>query len=498
MKQFEELNEKERKSKSQVDIRKHINKKTITMSIICTICAILLALVWTSIYTAIQKRRLIRMQQENVSTNYTISFNVDDVSFTENSTNNADDVIIESSYEDISIEFIGADKKNSSSNDLQLYLKVINPNAEALDIRTTAIYFNDICVQDKKYVKSIDGNKETIVKFYVEYPKIIETQVGETITNVSIQYNFNGENNNMRECSDSEFSYKIGDDSPTRIDSMAQTNNIIENETQTEEKVDIYGTLDGNISDKLKIKFSNIEEKNSYVAFVFLIENEIEEDFGVDFWYESNVNDYTLTMRGTSEISSKIVPAGGSAIMTLKYSANELQYCGISIVENLRFYVGETGTDRTDATEVTFKDLGIKINESAITENAINNRISGELSVGEMSKGISIDYVGYETTSSYICLYFDVTNTSDKYYGFAFWYASQVNKCALKMKSTSEISGALDGNDHVLLAVKYALDDLKNAGIGSIGEVIFSFADNMNNKANAATAIFYDLDIPVD
>ena len=29
MKQFEELNEKERKSKSQVDIRKHINKKTL-------------------------------------------------------------------------------------------------------------------------------------------------------------------------------------------------------------------------------------------------------------------------------------------------------------------------------------------------------------------------------------------------------------------------------------------------------------------------------------
>lgn len=98
----------------------------------------------------------------------------------------------------------------------------------------------------------------------------------------------------------------------------------------------------------------------------------------------------------------------------------------------------------------------------------------------------------------HICLYFDVTNTSDKYYGFAFWYASQVNKCALKMKSTSEISGALDGNDHVLLAVKYALDDLKNAGIGSSGKVIFSFADNTNNKANAATAIFYDLDIPVD
>ena len=498
MKQFEELNEKERKSKSQVNIREYINKKTITMTIICIICAILLAFLWTSIYTTIQKRRLIRMQQENVSANYTISFNVDDVSFTDNSTNSSDDVIIESSYEDISIEFIGIEKMSSSSNNLQLYLKVINPNVEALDIRTTAIYFNDICVQDKKYVKSIDGNKETIVKFYVEYPNIIETQVGETITDVSIQYNFDGENNTIRECSDSGFSYKIGDDSPTRVDSVDSTNNTTENETQTEEKVDIYGTLDGNISDKLKIKFSNIEEKNSYVAFIFLIENEIEEDFGINFWNESNVNDYTLSMRSTSEISSKIVPAGGSTIMTLKYSTNELQYCGISIVENLRFYVGETDTDRADATEVTFKDLGIKIKESSITENAINNRISGELSVSEMSKGISIDYVGYETTSSYICLYFDVTNTSDNYYGFAFWYASQVNKCALKMKSTSKVSGALDGNDHVLLAVKYAPDDLRNAGISSIDEVIFSFADNTSNKANAATATFYDLDIPVD
>lgn len=498
MKQFEELNEIEKKSKNQANLREHINKKTITIIFICIICALLLALLWASIYTTIQTRRLTRIQQENASVNYTISFDSDDVTLTDNSTNSYDDVEFESTYEDISIEFIGVEKMSSSSNNLQLYLKVINPNAEALDIRTTGIYFNDICVQDKKYVKSIDGNKGTIVKFYIEYSNIIETQVGEIITDVSIQYNFDGENNNIRECSDSGYTYKIGDDSPTRVNSVDQTNDATDHESQTEEKGDIYGTLDGNISNKLKIKFSNMEETNSYVAFVFLIENETEEDFGINFWYESNVNDYTLSMRSTSEFSSNVVPAGGSTIMTLKYSTNELQYCGISTVENLRFYIGEKGTDRSDATEVTFKDLGINIAESSITENAINNRISGELSLSEMSEGISLDYVGYETSSSYICLYFDVANTSDNYYGFAFWYASQVNKCAIKMRSTSEVSGALDGNDHVLLTIKYARDDFRNAGISSIDEVIFNFADNTGNKTNAATATFYNLDIPVD
>lgn len=66
------------------------------------------------------------------------------------------------------------------------------------------------------------------------------------------------------------------------------------------------------------------------------------------------------------------------------------------------------------------------------------------------------------------------------------------------MRSTSEVSGALDGNDHVLLTIKYARDDLRNAGISCINEVIFNFADNTGNKAHAATATFYNLDISVD
>lgn len=381
MKQFEELNEIEKKSKNQVNLKERINKKTIMIIFICIICALLLALLWASIYTTIQRRRLTRIQQENAFVNYTISFSPNNDTSTDDSANNFDDVERESSFEDMS---------------------------------------------------------------------------------------------------------------------MDQTNDATDYEFQTEEKVDIYGTLDGDISNKLKIKFSNMKETNSYVAFIFLIVNEKEEDFGIKFWYESNVNDYTLSMRSTSELSSNVVPAGGSTIMTLKYSTNELQYCGISTVENLRFYIGEKGIDRSDATEVTFKDLGIIITESSITGNAINSRISGKLSESETAEGISIDYVGYETSSSYIYLYFDVANTSDNYYGFVFWYASQVNKCAIKMRSTSEVSGALDGNDHVLLTIKYARDDLRNAGISSIDEVIFNFADNTGNKANAATATFYNLDIPVD
>jgi len=73
-----------------------------------------------------------------------------------------------------------------------------------------------------------------------------------------------------------------------------------------------------------------------------------------------------------------------------------------------------------------------------------------------------------------------------------------INKCAVKMKSTSEISGALDGNNHVLLTVKFALDDLRNAEISSIDEVMFNFADNLDNKDNMETATFYELDIPID
>ena len=471
MKKIEGLNEIKMKSAKQAKFREYINKKMIAVFLACIICAVLLALLWAAIYTTIQRRRL-----QSMSESYTISLG--------------------SIYEDVSTELIGIER--SSSDSLKLYLKVINPNAETLDITSKGIYFNDVCVQDSMYNKTIDGDKETIVTFYIEYSNIIENLVGETITDISMRYIFEGEDNNIRECSDSGFTYKIGDVTPTRVDSVDQTDDAEDLESQTEEKADIYGTLDGSLSDRLKIKFSNVKETDSYVEFIFLAMNETEEDVDAKFWYEANVNDYTLSMKDIGEFSSHIVPAGGTAVMILKYYTKELQYCGISMVEKLRFYIGEADSDWTEATEVSFKDLGIKMTDSSITENAINNRIPGELSVSEMSEGINIYYVGYETLSSHICLYFDVANTSDEYYGFAFWFAAQVNKCAVKMKSTSEISGALDGNNHVLLTVKFALDDLRNAEISSIDEVMFNFADNLDNKDNMETATFYELDIPID
>ena len=146
---------------------------------------------------------------------------------------------------------------------------------------------------------------------------------------------------------------------------------------------------------------------------------------------------------------------------------------------------------------MSFEELKLDIHVTEITENSIANRIDGILSEGNMSDNINISYVGYSTAGTYICLNFIVENVSSEYYGFAFWYASQVNKCALKMKSTSEVSGELDGNDKVLLSIKYDLEDLIDAEIDSIEEVSFSFANSLDSKEDASTAQFSGLNIPV-
>ena len=393
MKSFEELNEREEKTKNHKKIRTFISKKNISTLIICIILAFALALFLASKYTSYQRKRLIGIQEENASLNYQITFE-----FEKNA---------------------GSESVNTSDRDNVMSTDNANDNLE----------------------DAMGKNEE------------IDKDIGKETEKEDVQ-------------------------------------------VQEEKKIE--GFINGKLSDSIRVKYSNYKETKSYIEFYFVIENLREEDVNIKFWYESNINNYTLTMSSLSEISSYTIPANGSALMNVRYDIEEIQYCGIYKIDKIWFLVGNAEDDRAEGTQVFFEDLGIILKDNLIQDSVISNRIHGELSRGEMSAGINIDFVGYNISKSYISLYFDVENISKKYYGFTFWYASQINKCALKMRSTSDISGRLDGNDHVLLVLKYSLDDLRNAGIYEISELNFRFANNTDNKDNAASATFYDLNIPVE
>lgn len=247
----------------------------------------------------------------------------------------------------------------------------------------------------------------------------------------------------------------------------------------------------------MKIKYTNSEIKDKYIVLDFLVENASVEDYDITFWYESVVNEYTLKMLTSSDLSGDFVPAQGSAILTIKYALDDLQYCGIEKVNMIQFLIGDAETSEDDAVEVSFENLKIDIPITEITKKSVNGRIKGILSEGEMSKNIDISYVGYGVTDSQVCLKFIAENNSKDYYGFTYWYASQVNRCAVDMSSSSEISGALDAKGKVLLSIKYNLEMLKKAQIEVIDEMSFLFDKKGEDKGKASTAKFTGLNIPI-
>lgn len=489
MKQFDELDKREKQSKSRVEIKSHLTRKNIVIVCICLVGALILALLWTNIYVYFQTRRLVEWQSENKpsANNLMFAWDIGNVSTTSETSpeNNAT-----SSYKDLVMEFVGAEKSSPSSDYLQLYLKINNPNTETVNIRTTGIYLNDVCVEDLRYLDSIVGNKETTIKVQVDHSSIIASQIGDEIKEVSIQYNYENESNYTRECKDDNFLYRIGDAVVQRGDLDA--NETIKNE---EKKQEIYGILSNDKFEGLGIKYMGMENTSTYIALNFLVENRSSSDYDIAFWYESSINGYTLEMKSTSELSGDIVPAEGSVLLTIKYEPKDIQYCGITEINEICFLIGENDSTKEGAVEVAFEDLDIGIQTA---ENTINNSINGVLSEGEMSDGIKIDYVGYDSTSTYVGLNFIVENTSDDYYGFVYWYASQVNKCALNMKSTSEVSGALEGEDKILLTIKYAPEELTNAGIDTIDELSFYFGNASCSKEDASVAQFSGLNVPVN
>lgn len=494
MKRFEELNELERKNASKANVKKIVNVKSFITVFVCIASAILLAFLWTIIYTNFQKNRLDKIYQEMANENNTMLFNFGDASSSgiDSLSGTAEN---QSDYEDLSIEFVGAEKSSSSSDYLQLYLKVSNPNDKTLTANIKTISINDVTVYNAGSMSGLTGNQSTMITQMVKHSSILANQIGDEITKVYVQYYFEGEYGTYRECMDSDFSYRIGDLSVLRGDAIIS---MKQQEEKEEIKQDVLGMVDGGPFEKLKVQYTGYEETKSYYELTFLLSNESEEEYEIQFWYESDINEHTLEMKSSSEISSYTIPAGGATALSIKYNPKDLQYYGIQIINSLGFKLGNNSSSWSDASYISFDDLSIPVNETEITKNALNGKIEGTLSEGSIPEGVTISYVGCEITSSYVCLCFDIENSTNDYYGFAFWYDSKVNNCSLKMKSTSEISGELDAHDHVLLRAKYSPKELKAAGITDINDIQFSFAKDLNEKNNATTAHFAELEIAID
>lgn len=231
MKQFNELDEKEKKSRQYKKIRDFFNTKNIIIMSICFISAVILAFLWATIYTENQKKQLEDLVAENAvssryniddtATNgsYTIEFSLEDDGKTRTYTDNTNNKTYNGAYEDLSMEFIGADIELSY---MHVYLKISSPNEDTIRIYEKGLYLNGVCVDKSRYFDTVLGGTSSIITVTTSCSDIIANQIGETITEASMRYYFEGEDSNIRKMSDDGFSYQMGETTVLRGEEAAE------------------------------------------------------------------------------------------------------------------------------------------------------------------------------------------------------------------------------------------------------------------------------------
>lgn len=336
-------------------------------------------------------------------------------SITTDTSNNS----IESDLKDLSVEFVGAEKSYSSSSFLQVYLKFNNPNDKNINASIKNISLNGSVVSTFDNAEGLIANQDTVLKFQVDYSEIIADQIGDIINTVHIQYYYDDEYNNIRECTDNNFEYSISsktfiteekvNDSSDNIDITEANKNdseeIVEDELQTEAEADVQETENNYASassDELVVSLSNIEEKSSYTDLCFLVENNSNKKMELtpDWVY---LND-TAIKRALDDGLLELEPHTGSVIEYTFHSGNWRAAKGTS-VDKLEVGFKINGSD-----EPVFYD----ITKTKVTDSV--NRLLGfemdRMKSASKSENIEVTLSEIEEKSSYTDVTFTVKNIS--------------------------------------------------------------------------------------
>lgn len=341
---------------------------------------------------------------------------------------NKNDVGNESQYSDLTMEFVGAEKTSISSDYLQLYLKINNPNDDTLDIRTTGIYLNDVCVEDLQYIESIVGGKETTIKLQVDHTSIIANQIGDEITEVSLQYNFKDETGNTRECIDTGFkAYHIGDvevlrndeqnnnDEETTIDKgkediahnnfeedMASDREISDAEISTDEIADVIPLVE--VDSDIIITLSDIKYGSSYVYITFLIENNSDNTVTLtrDWVYVNDTSVKRTSSEGLLEIRSH-----EGAVQKYTFEARTFSAAMGDELKKLEFDYKINDSD--DITPFILVPESGSLDESVAR---INNQAMPTIKTNN-SKNIEVNVTDIKVSTSYVYVTYTVKNLTD-------------------------------------------------------------------------------------
>lgn len=356
----------------------------------------------------IEKTKSVKLANKNDQEGF--SYTVSSVNNSSTNDGNGDN----KKHHDLSVEFVGAEKSSSSSTYLQVYLKFNNPNEDNLNATIKNISLNGVVVSTFANAQGLIGNQDTIFKFQVDHSEVIANQIGDVINSVYVQYYFDGEYNNFRECTNDDFEYSI--DSNTFINetkeditdtSTNESNEKIEENVEEEsftENIENEATSKNAVSsDEIVVSLSEIRENSSYTYLYFLIENNSDADIALtkDWVY---LND-TAIIRATSDGKFELNPHEGSVIEYAFDSTNWKAAKGSGIKKlEIGFIINE------DPEPTTFEISNTNVSDSV---SRLLGSEMNRMKSSATSKNIEVTLSEIKENSSYTYVTFTVKNISN-------------------------------------------------------------------------------------
>lgn len=129
---------------------------------------------------------------------------------------NAPDHTVESDFEDLDIEFRGAEQ--TVSEYLDIYLAINNPNPDTRAVHFKQLVINGVRLDNGRNIGEIKGESEMVVQIVVGYSSLLDSQIGDEMHELFVQYEYNDEEGYIRECTDAGFVFHLGDSEVIRDD----------------------------------------------------------------------------------------------------------------------------------------------------------------------------------------------------------------------------------------------------------------------------------------
>lgn len=416
---------------------------------------------------------------------------------------------VESDYEDLDIKFVGAETSSDSMEHLNVYLAIYNPNPDTREVSFKQLLINGVRVDRGRNIGEMKGESEMIVTIATGYSSLLNSQIGDEMRELSVRYEYGDEEGTVRECIDSGFVFHFGDSNVTRGDEGNPKEDISDKESKEGTVMNDTDDIDGAdgsagengtvfnfvVPDYLDVKYISCENRYGYITFFYNITNKGRESRYIDFQSYGFIKG--IDIRSTSEGKHNIDP-GETTSIGCKFDWEDISAVGFEKINNVVFKMKVKENEDAEEYLDVFNQC-IRLDEEedtwiACAFDEIDNsdvETTGTKNYSFDQQNFSVRYAGYLNQYGYIIYYFHVTNHGSLplYCGFDKY----------QVVNGISISSTYKGNSKIMpgtasaVGCKFDWDDVKNAGIEEVQDVLFSMYEKNDKDSEEKNEFTYGI-----